>query len=301
MAWITQTVTVRGTRLTVDVSSESGIPVLLLHGIPGWRGTWHAAGCLLAKTHRVVIPDLAGFGESAGLPGQSHAAAHAETMLEMLDRLAIGEVHVCGFDFGGPVAVSMYRVDPRKIKTLTLLATNTFTDTPIPAPLRMARIPYLGDAVFRLMMGKLGLTMMWFQAVKRRDAFPLSQYRSALRFDTGLRSTRRIFVNSLRHLESLYRPIEQTLPSITIPALVVWGDSDPFFPLAIGRRTAAAMPRARFLALPDCGHFVPEEDPQAVADAVAELIARSVGEATVCTDTRMVDLYHLRPSAKPGN
>ena len=160
MGWITHSITVRNTQLTVDVSSEGGTPVLLLHGIPGWRGTWHAAGQLLAQAHRVVIPDLAGFGESAPLPGHSHAREQAEIMFDMLDRLRIGEVNVAGFDFGGPVAIWMYRINPRRIRTLTLLATNTFTDTPIPAPLRVARVPYLGEAVFRLMMGKLGLAMM---------------------------------------------------------------------------------------------------------------------------------------------
>lgn len=273
MAWITHTVTVSNVRLTVDISSERGPTVLLLHGIPGWRGTWHAAGALVAKTHRVVIPDLAGFGESATLPGRPHARQYAELMFEMLDSLGISDVHVAGFDFGGPVAVSMCGMCPRRIRTLTLLATNTLTDTPVPLPLRVARVPWLGEAAFRLMMGKAGLTLMWFQAVKRRDAFPLSTYRSALRFSSGRTSTRQIFVTSLRDLARLYRPIEDTLRSVTVPALVVWGDSDPFFAVGIGRRTAAAIPRARFLQLSNCGHFVPEECPREVADAIAGLIS----------------------------
>jgi pimeloyl-ACP methyl ester carboxylesterase len=272
MAWITQTVTVRNTRLMVDMSSERGVPVLLLHGIPGWRGTWHTAGRLLSDTHRVVIPDLPGFGESASLPGQNHATEYAAAMFEMLDRLDISDVHVSGFDFGGPIAVSMYRMQPRRIKTLTLLATNTFTDTPIPAMLQVARVRYLGEAVFNLLMSKLGLTMMWFPAVKRRGNFPLAKYRAALRFDTGIRSTRQIFLNSLRHLDTLYRPIEDALHTIAVPALVIWGDSDPFFPVEIGRRTAAAMPRATYLQLSDCGHFLPEECPRAVAEAITDLI-----------------------------
>jgi pimeloyl-ACP methyl ester carboxylesterase len=277
---MTQTVTVRNSRFTVDISSESGVPVLMLHGIPGWRGTWHAAGQLLSNGYRVVIPDLPGFGESTAMVTDGHAAEHAAAMLEMLDRLDITDVHVCGFDFGGPVAIWMYRLAPQRINTLTLLATNTFTDTPIPLTLRIARVRYLGEAAFRLLMGKSGLTMMWWQAVKRREAFPLSRYRSALRFGTGLRSTRKIFVNSLRHLDTLYRPIEETLGSIRVPTLVVWGDSDPFFPIEIGRRTAAAIPHATFLPLRDCGHFVPEEQPHAVADAIATLLRTTIPSPT---------------------
>jgi pimeloyl-ACP methyl ester carboxylesterase len=71
----------------------------------------------------------------------------------------------------------------------------------------------------------------------------------------------------------LYRAIEDTLPSITVPALVVWGDADPFFPIEIGRRTAAAIPRATFLQLSNCGLFVPEECPREVANGMTELMA----------------------------
>lgn len=225
--WITHQVRIQHTRLVVDVSPGSGPPLLLLHGIPGWRGTWHAAGDLLAKDHRVIIPDLAGFGESDSPPQVMHAAEHAEMIFALLDRLGCHDVHVCGFDFGGPIAVSMRRLQRARIRTLTLLATNTLADTAIPPPLQIARVPYLGEAAFRLMMGKLGLTAMWFAAVKRRSAFPLSKYRAGLRSADGLRSTRQVFVRSLRELARLYKPIEDALASVTAPALVIWGDSDP--------------------------------------------------------------------------
>lgn len=272
MDWLTQTVTVGTTRITVDIAPGPGTPLLLLHGIPGWRGTWHAAGSLLARRHHVIAPDLAGFGESDSPRTPMHALEHASAMFEMLDQLGVSDVHVAGFDFGGPIAVSMIRLQPKRVKTLTLLATNVFTDTPIPAPLKIARVPLLGEAAFRLMMGKLGLTMMWYQAVRNRAAFPLADYRRALRFTRGLASTRQVFVHSLRHLDTLYRPIEDALPSISVPTLVIWGDADPFFPPSIGRRTANAIPAAGLLQLSQCGHFVPGEYPELVADAIASLM-----------------------------
>ena len=272
-AWMTDRIEIQDTPLVVDLSPDLGPPVLLLHGIPGWRGTWRAAGQLLAKHHRVVIPDLAGFGDSDPPRQPMHATGHATMMFALLDRLGVEDVHLCGFDFGGPIAVSMCRLQPARIKTLTLLATNTFTDTPIPAPLQIARVPYLGEAAFRLMMGKLGLTMMWFAAVKKRRAFPLARYRQVLQFAHGLRSTRQVFVQSLRNLRTLYQPVQDALASVTAPTLVIWGDSDPFFPVDIGRRTAKAIPGARFLLVRECGHFVPEEHSDQVATAITTLIA----------------------------
>lgn len=272
--WKTRAVVVGDLTLTVDVSPGAGIPILLLHGIPGWRGTWHAAGARLARRHAVVIPDLAGFGASTRPVQPMHAAEHARVMMGLLDALQIDTVHVAGFDFGGPIALSMLASHPRRVASVTLLATNTFTDTPIPLPLKIARVPLIGDAAFRVMMGKLGLTLMWHGAVRRRQAFPRSRYRQALQFPDAVRTTRDIFVRSLRHLDDLYRPIEAALGRVAVPATVIWGDSDPFFSLAVGRRTAGAIAGATFLVLRDCGHFVPEECAEEVAAAIASVVER---------------------------
>lgn len=266
--WSTRTVTIAGRRVRFDISPGTGTPILLLHGIPGWRGTWHPAGARLAATHRVIIPDLPGFGESDPPRAPMHAREHAALLLQLLDHLDIAAAHVCGFDFGGPIAVWMIRLAPLRVTTLTLLSANTFTDTPVPAPLRIARVPYLGEAAFRLLMGKTGLTLMWFPAVVQRATFPISRYRRMLDFATGVRTTRQVFVDSLRRLDTLYRPIEDALPMITVPTSVIWGDSDPFFSLAIGRRVAQAIPGATFVPIARCGHFVPCEHPDRVAEAI---------------------------------
>lgn len=61
--------------------------------------------------------------------------------------------------------------------------------------------------------------------------------------------------------------MKDALQRVRVPALVVWGDRDPFFSVAQGRRTAAAIPGSRFELYAGCGHFVPEERPDAlVAD-----------------------------------
>ena len=278
-SWQTSNVNVGGLTMTFDRAGKPGQPpVLLLHGIPGWRGTWHEAGRALAECCDVIVPDLLGFGESAEPPAGCHAQGQAEALAALIDALGLESVHVVGFDFGGPVALSLLRTQRRRVASLTLLATNAFSDTPIPAPLRIARVPVIGDAAFRLMMGKTGLSMLWFAAVRNKERFPRERYRQALQFPAGVRSTRSIFLNSLRNLDTLYRPIESSLSQISVPATVIWGDSDPFFPVSVGRRTAAAIPGARYLELANCGHFVPEEQPSLVASAIAD----GIRMASVC-------------------
>lgn len=258
-------------RVTVDIYGDSGSPVLLLHGIPGWRGTWAKVAPLLAPNHRVIVPDLLGFGQSDEPTAEFHAQGQAAMLLKLLAALAIDQIHLVGFDFGGPVAVTLYHLAPQRALSLSLINTNTFTNTPIPGPLKLAHIPIVGDLFFRLAFSKIGLAQMWRAAVADKLAFPHSEYLAALQWPNGIRWTRRIFLASLRDLPGLYGQIEATLPHIRVPSMVIWGDRDPFFSMAQGERLAAAIPGARLIRLSGCGHFVPEERPAELAQCLNEV------------------------------
>ena len=66
----------------------SGPSVVLVHGIPGSGGTWLEVGRRLAVHHRVVVPDLQGFGVQGGRPpmDQLLADAQAHALARLLDR-----------------------------------------------------------------------------------------------------------------------------------------------------------------------------------------------------------------------
>src|SRR5512142_1795643 len=82
-------------RLIVDRSGEPHTPpVLLLHGIPGWRGTWRGVGALLSRRAFVVAPDLVGFGESSPAPPGFHASDYADLVIALVRRLGLDRVHL---------------------------------------------------------------------------------------------------------------------------------------------------------------------------------------------------------------
>ncbi len=260
-------------RLAYDTYGKVGPTVVLLHGIPGSRKTFAEVGERLGKTCRVIVPDLLGFGDSPDAPAHYHAAEHAEVVVQFLGTLGVHELHLVGFDFGGPTAIRVAARLGERVRSLTVAATNMFPDTPIPPPLRLAKVPVLGWLFFRLAFGRLGLMAMWLAAVADRAAFPFKKYRMALD-GHGARTTRRIFLSSMRDLPGLYREVERLGSALELPSLVLWGDRDPFFPTAVGERTAASL-GAQLRVLSGCGHFVPEERPAEAACAIAELIARS--------------------------
>ncbi len=259
-------------RFHLDRLGQGGPAVLLLHGIPGSRHTFREVATRMAAETRVFLPDLLGFGDSAPAPPGAHAEAHAESLLSLVDELELETLHLVGFDFGGPVSVALARRLGRRVRSLSVMATNLFPDTPVPLPLRVAQVPLLGRLMFRLAFGRLGLEMMWRAATGDRRAFPLDRFRRSLA-PNSVRSTREIFYASMRDLAGLYQPIYEAASALALPSVVLWGDRDPFFPVSVGQRSAELL-GAELRVLSGAGHFVPEERPDEVANAVLELVHR---------------------------
>lgn len=92
-------------------------------------------------------------------------------------------------------------------------------------------------------------------------------------------TVRRIFTQSLRNLDETYRDYPAILTTVSVPAQVVWGDEDPFFPLPQGERIASLLPDPEMRVLTGVGHFLPEQRPDDVADALIALITRASNRA----------------------
>lgn len=251
------------------LGAGDGAPLLLLHGIPGSAHAWEAAGALLADRYRVIIPDLLGFGHSDLPKGDYYMEAQATALRELLDDLGIASLYLGGHDFGGPVALSLMRMFPElEIKGLVLSATNVFTDTHVPLPLRVAKIPILNTALFKAMVGnRVGLRMMYLAATKAKSEASWQRFGLHLT-PTGVDLTRRIFQRSLADLKANYHAVEDMLARIAVPTLILWGANDPFFSASVGERVQETIPRSALKVYEYTGHFVPEERPTRVAQDI---------------------------------
>jgi pimeloyl-ACP methyl ester carboxylesterase len=246
--------------------SGGGPTVVLLHGIPGQARAWDGVRARLEGMFDVVAPDLIGFGASKR-PSRATIhnvgpAAQAGHVAALLDELAVHRATVVGHDFGAPVGVLLAKSRPDLVSSLSLLAGNTFPDTPVPFPLSLTTVAGAGRAFSRLLFSTPSLRFML-----RRGTGPGSLPPDAGDY-LGDRAQRRtiatIFSGALTHLGELYAPVASALEDLEIPVLVGWGDGDPFFPLEQGERCAAAA-NARLHVFRGTGHFLPHERPVEVA------------------------------------
>lgn len=254
-----------------------GEPLVLLHGIPGSAYAWEAPGRQLADRYQVIIPDLLGFGRSAPPRRDYYMDAQAVAIRELLVELGLNRLYLGGHDFGDPVALTLMRLFPKlEIRGLVLSATNVFTDTHVPLPLRTARIPDLSPAFYKAMVGnRLGMRMMYLAATKDKSAVSWERFSQHLT-PVSIDLTRRIFQRSLADLRANYRAIENMLPTIMSPTLVLWGANDPIFAASVGERVHRTIPGSRLKIYEDTGHFVPEERPSRVAQDILDFF-ESIG------------------------
>lgn len=244
------------------------MPVVLLHGFPGGASDWDGVADELGSSSRVLVPDLLGFGGSRrpSTFDELWVDAQAAALGEALTACGVERATFIGHDYGGPVALRFAATAPQRVERIALASTNVFADTPVPFPLAAVRWPVVGNAAAAALFSRPSLAMLARRA--SRGTRPTAN-------DAGeVRTIRTIFTRVLRNLPGLYGPLEASLAGLTVPRIVIWGADDPIFPLAHGRRTAAAL-QAELVVLADTGHFTPAERPAEFAAAIRKLLARA--------------------------
>jgi len=112
-----------GTRLHYVSAGATGSPVVLVHGFPETWWVFHKLVPLLAARHRVFVPDLRGFGDSAVATGQHDSATAARDLSELITRLDVGPVHLTGQDISGASTFRVVATRPDLVRSYTAIET----------------------------------------------------------------------------------------------------------------------------------------------------------------------------------
>ena len=279
-------VDVDGVKLHVRRTPGTGeAPAVYVHGLGGSSTNWTDLAALLAPYAGGTALDLPGFGYSEPPAGFTFSLdAHAEVVVNYIESLGEGPVHLLGNSMGGAVALLVAARRPGLVKTLTLISPAMPDRRPSPKRLsdpRMAfaYLPLIGPPV-RRQLAALGPRERAMQVINLCFADPsrfaesrLDELEEEHSVRAGFawaapalaRTTFGIFKAwSARGAESLWA----ITPTVTVPTLVVWGLHDRVISARRAGRTARLLPNARLLALPRTGHVAQMERPNVVAKAV---------------------------------
>src|SRR3954447_18374311 len=248
---------------TVNAAQHgSGPPLVLLHSLLSDRASFDGIVPELAKTFRVVVPELPGFGQSEAVSGG--LAAVADRMAGVVDDCADGEdVIVLGNGYGGFVALQMAIRHPN-IATKLILAD---CGAAFSEPCREA---------FRNMAaaaGAKGLSAITDVAMRRLFAPEFQAANPDLmrdRREAFLRTDPEIFRAACDALAGL--DLRPQLNQVKVPVLVVVGEHDEATPPPMSHELAAGLPQARLKIIAGCAHVPQLQAPAAFLAAIGDFL-----------------------------
>jgi pimeloyl-ACP methyl ester carboxylesterase len=261
--------TVAGRRIRF-VRRGSGPAIVLLHGFASSIYTWKDVLPVLARDHDVVALDLPGFGHSE-LPPDLAFDEYPAVVTGLLDRLGLARAVVVGNSLGGAVAAMVAGGRPERVDGLVLVDAAGFNleEGRRPWPIRVVGSPPVAAVLDRLPLRR-ALVETSLRQVFFDDALVtgerVDEYLEPILRPGTLRAMRSVLASRSTKPDA----VQNLLPKVEAPALILWGRDDVWIPPGDADRFAAVLPRSRKVVLDRCGHMPQEERPDEVARLIAE-------------------------------
>ncbi|MFP2928194.1 alpha/beta fold hydrolase [Pyxidicoccus sp. 3LG] len=258
-----QAVVELGDRFLSYVDMGTGKPVVLLHGIPTWGFLWSGLAPALALTHRVLVPDMLGYGFSDRRDVFDRSVSRqAEAVDAWMDRLGVKDAVVVGHDIGGGVALHLAVRFPERVGRLCLMDTICYDAWPGEVMLQLGHPGTVkklsAEAVFRLL-----------KLAAKRGGFARTPPDGLMEGLLAPYATEVGKVSLVRNAVSLNtnhtQEVAPRLGHLGVPVLILWGEEDVFLDAKYGERLAWDIPGARFVKVPNARHFVMWDAPHVVA------------------------------------
>lgn len=269
-----------------DLGPDAGGPdgadveplIVMVHG---FRGTHHGLQPLVEHlpTRCVVIPDLPGFGDSTPMTGNRHdVAGYAEVITSLIQHLGARPVVLLGHSFGSLVAARVAASAPEFVRSLVLV--NPISSPALDGPRLQAQVTRAYHACARMLPARGG------HALLSNKLVVLGASRAMMRTKDKL-IRRFVYDNHLRYFSRFHSPallnevyeasISHTVMAdagaLSMPTLLIAGETDEIAPLAGQRALVAVLERGQLVVIPDVGHLVHYETPRTAATEIERFLS----------------------------
>jgi len=257
-------VTIQGAKIVV-LEKGHGTPVLLLHGSPDTHDMWLPLMEHMPDDVRCLAPDLPGFGQST-LPSDFSLTLDnmADFVRELLISLNVDEpVTLVTTDFGGHYGMAFTTKYPELVRGIAISNTNFFTDYQWHFFAKLYRMPVVGE----LLVATATRSTLRKTLKTVAPAMPDSYIDRSFDSGFGSRVVRKTILRMYRERDSKdFKGWEDKLLAVLKhkPALVLWGDRDPFISPAYAERYLGA--QVHHFA--EYSHWLPLEAPTEYADVL---------------------------------
>jgi pimeloyl-ACP methyl ester carboxylesterase len=238
----------------------SGAPLVFLHGAGGMTPQDPLLAAL-ARDHHVYAPYLPGYGETEDCPELRDMLDYTLLGWDLVDAFGLRDPILVGHSMGGMIAAEMAAIAPHDVSRLALICPAGLWMDDHPIPDMFTLMPYempgylFHDAEAGSKLLTAGLDMS--------DPKFLQNYL--------VRNARQMGMAGKLLFPIPERGLAQRLYRIRARTVIVWGESDKLIPPIYGSGFLSGIAGSRLVNVPEAGHMVILEKPEAIVEAVASL------------------------------
>ncbi|MEJ8281306.1 alpha/beta fold hydrolase [Pseudonocardia spirodelae] len=279
-----QRVTVPGTTLpeitlSVHDTGGDGPPVLLLHGWPDRATLWtHQAAALAAAGHRVIVPDLRGFGDSdrPAEPEHYRMRALVADVLGVADALGVDRFALAGHDWGASLGWAVTLASPRVSRYAAFsvghpvaFATAGMRQKSMSWYMLWFQFPGVAEQV--MPADDWAFLRSWMHA-PFPEGHPLPARQIADLSRPGALTASLNWYRANIDPATFVPVAAPTLPPVRVPVMGVWSDGDLALTESQMRRSGEFVDDFRYEVVAGAGHWIPEEAPEAASALLVDFL-----------------------------
>lgn len=248
----------------------SGKPIVLIHGTPFSSVVWRTIAPRLAENRQVFYFDLLGYGRSEMRSGQDVSLGVQNRLLDaLLAHWKLAKPDVVAHDFGGCTALRTHLLNGRDFNSLTLIDPVAISPwgSPFVQHVRKYEAAFAGVPDYI----QAAILSAYIAGAAYRPLAPdvMALCADPWRGEIGQPG----FYRQIAQMDRCYTDeIEPRFAEVRCPVMILWGEEDRWIPIERGRELAQRIPGSLFQAVPNSGHLMQEDAPEAILAALSRFL-----------------------------
>jgi pimeloyl-ACP methyl ester carboxylesterase len=257
---------------------SNGSPIILIHGLGGFKEMWRSNISSLAGHHRVYAMDLIGFGLSEKPSIAYSLTLFTQFLCSFMEELNITQASLVGNSLGGAIALDFAIQYPDKVDKLVLVD-SAGLGREIHPLFRLVSLPILGELLMRPSRrnARQGLQICFHNPGRMPDELVnIAYHRLTLpgAQEAELSSVRALY-NFWGQRDDFVQHVVNSLHKISAPTLIIWGKEDRFLPVFHSEIARKRISNAQSVVFEHCGHTPQMECTEKFNDTILKFLHTS--------------------------